>query len=374
MHVMDALVSHGVLIVDLTDKGTTFKLAVEVAKMWDASNALFGSIDNEPTIEQTLPEMVSIPSSPYAKVGYANYNNGMQFLETRLARDGSGVLPVEARDLLGTDGSSNLSKAFGTIADVGKDVVRIVTAASTIEYEGFESEGPSLSGLPFVGKAELGSDYGMGEILASRAAAKLVDELIDDGTLSAVSTSGQGTVSMSPHRLCRYKNVNDDAPKEIFGAHTDSTFVTIVPVAAVSGLEVYDEAAEKWYRPELMARLQWQLEQVAKDKDKDAFYETISSVDDGVDDITIPWHARYILVMPGEFLQIVSRNEVSAAVHRVVAGGPPRLSAPILLRGRPGMALDVPKYLGEVNNELLEEVNGMEMQQIHDAMQPSSFD
>ena len=92
----------------------------------------------------------------------------------------------------------------------------------------------------------------------------------------------------------------------------------------------------------------------AKDKDKDAFYETISSVDDGVDDITIPWHARYILVMPGEFLQIVSRNEVSAAVHRVVAGGPPRLSAPILLRGRPGMALDVPKYLGEVNNELLE--------------------
>ena len=77
--------------------------------------------------------------------------------------------------------------------------------------------------------------------------------------------------------------------------------------------------------------------------------------------------------MPGEFLQIVSRNEISAAVHRVVASGPPRISAPVLVRGRPGVTMDVQRYLGEINDKLLEQVNGLDMLQIHNAMQPSSF-
>jgi hypothetical protein len=370
---MDACVSHGVLIVDLTDKGTTFKLAAELAKMWDTVGGFFAALDLDPDLEKFLPEMASIPASPFAKVGYANYDNGMQFLETRLSRDQSGILPSQARGVLGNDGERVLASVFRTIAEVGKDVVRIVTAASTMEYDGFEGEGPSVSGLAFVGDEELGSDDGMAEIKASQAATLLANELVDDGIPLSSSAEEQSSVSMSPHRLCRYRNGKDDVPKEIFGAHTDSSFVTIVPVAAVSGLEVYDEAAEQWYRPEVMARLQWQLERVAKGEDKDAIYETIPSTSNNEEDITLPWHARYILVLPGEFLQIVTRNEVPAAVHRVVAGGPARLSAPILLRGRAGVRLDVPKYLGEINTDLLEEVDSMYMQQIHDAMQPSSF-
>jgi hypothetical protein len=141
MHVMDAFVSHGVLVVDLTDKGTTFKLAAEVAQMWDTANRFFAALDLDPDLEQSLPEMTSIPASKYAKIGYANYNNGMQFLETRVSRDGSGVLPREALSALGDEGERVLAKVFSTIADVGKDVVRIVTAASTIEHEGFPDEG-----------------------------------------------------------------------------------------------------------------------------------------------------------------------------------------------------------------------------------------
>jgi isopenicillin N synthase-like dioxygenase len=182
-------------------------------------------------------------------------------------------------------------------------------------------------------------------------------------------------VSMSPHRLCRYSN-NDasngkqkkinDPTREVFGAHTDSSFVTAVPVAAVAGLEVYDEAEEQWYRPEKAVRKHWQSEQVAAGKDPEALTET---TDDGVE---LPWHSRYVVMIPGELLQLATRNEVPAAVHRVVAteGNISRLSAPILFRGRPGMTLDIGRYLGSTGGDpLLEECSGMTIEQIHDSMQ-----
>ena len=102
--------------------------------------------------------------------------------------------------------------------------------------------------------------------------------------------------------------------------------------------------------------------------------ETLSAIGNGKDAVELPWHAQYIVLMPGEFLQIVSYNEVPAAVHHVVAGPAPRLSAPILLRGRPSMKLDVGRYLGEAGKSgLLQECDGMSMDEIHSAIQPSSY-
>lgn len=76
-------------------------------------------------------------------------------------------------------------------------------------------------------------------------------------------------------------------------------------------------------------------------------------------------------------MQLVTRNEVPAVVHRVVAvtNGKARLSCPVLLRARSGMKMDTEKYLGKSDMAalLLEECNGMLMQEIHDKMQPSSF-
>ena len=76
-------------------------------------------------------------------------------------------------------------------------------------------------------------------------------------------------------------------------------------------------------------------------------------------------------------MQLVTRNEVPAVVHRVVAvtNGNARLSCPVLLRARSGMKMDSAKYLGQSDlaAPLLQECEGMLMQDIHDAMQPSSF-
>jgi isopenicillin N synthase-like dioxygenase len=163
--------------------------------------------------------------------------------------------------------------------------------------------------------------------------------------------------------MCRYSNNNKTSNKkevisEIFGAHSDTSFVTIVPAAKVSGLEVFDEDSLQWYRPELNARKH------AKTLDPT-----------GTMDGQYPWHSRYLIVMPGELLQLTSRNNIPAAVHRVVAAvDSPRLSAPVLLRARPGTEMNVERYMGSLDKaeDLLLGCNGMKMEDIHDALQQSS--
>lgn len=54
-------------------------------------------------------------------------------------------------------------------------------------------------------------------------------------------------------------------------------------------------------------------------------------------------HARDVLVLPGEFTQVLTSREYRCAVHRVLkptTGS--RLSAPLLIRGRPGETITFP--------------------------------
>ena len=360
---MDAMVSHGALVVDLTDGGTTYQTAIQIKRMWDTTQKFFDLLENNKELAKKLPGMTSVVGS-HAKVGYANYDNGsMQFLETRWERDGN-LLPAEVNDILDDKDIEALKKAFDAICDVGKDVVRIATSAAGMDADVFND------------------DNDQGDALACQAATLLVDEVVDDGKPleDAEIDHNEGPISMSPHRLCRYANNEQDENanlvREVFGAHTDSSFITAVPVAAVSGLEVYDEDEAKWYRPELAARLHWQEERAKRGEDPNADTEIVPAIEDGEEDLKLPWHARYVVLVPGEFLQIVSRDEVPAAVHRVVAvqNGPARLSAPILLRGRPGTKMDVKRYLGGAGeSKLFDEVDGMSMDEIHSTLQPSSF-
>lgn len=324
MHVMDAWVSHGCLIVELEDPDEIQTLS----QLWQTTKDFFHHLEEDSKLESTLPKMQSIPASPYAKLGYANFGNGMKFLETRLQGQTS-VLPELSSDI--TLDTNILAESFGILSRIGNKIVQVATAASSVEHGGFDDDADAYN-----------------------AAQHMVQKLVDQGE------DGE-EVSMSPHRLCCYSSNNNDGndsddTKELFGAHTDTSFATIVPVAAVSGLEVWDEDVRRWYRPELKARQLWET-------------STGGNADDN------NWHARYVVVMPGEFLQIVSRNEIAAAVHRVVSPtrGESRLSAPILLRGRPGQKMVVSDYLGHSRGDpLLEQVNGMELQDIHNALQPNS--
>jgi hypothetical protein len=363
-HVMSALVSHGCLIVDVTSGGRDWARARILNDMWQSVSALYDHVDTAKIFG--LPGLHTVTDAvgggAHAKLGFASLQNGaLQCLETRRSRTNGTVLPSQLSTVLGHDRSKALSEAFDVIVELCQSLVQIVVAASMVE-------------------AGAAASYDE----ANECAAKLVCEALDNGQ-SLTSNDmivNEGSMSMSPHRLCRYTNTDQDtdepndqvlfgkAPSsstahsrsEIFGAHTDSTFVTAIPVAAVAGLEVFDEAANCWYRPELAAA---------------RHYQTVTTA--GGENADVPWYARYVILMPGELLQLASRNEVLATVHRVVVNGQgggggtnvpsSRLSAPVLLRGRPGVILNTQRYLGGAGTcTLLQECDGQTMQSIDAAL------
>jgi hypothetical protein len=362
---MNALVAHGVVLVDLTDGGSTFQDAEALAQMWETTGKFFDDV-SDASVAAKLPGMTTVmeTGSQHAKVGYSEYDSGsMKFLETRIERKSQKLLPAEVGEIVGDDGLSALKSAFKISSDVGKDVVRIAVAASSVENGAFLN--------PKSGD-EAERDQ---TILASQAATLLTEELVDDGKPLASGVQidhSEGDVSMSPYRLCRYTDAREETgtSREVFGAHTDTSFVTVIPVAEISGLEVYDEEAELWYRPELRARVYWETEQVARGKDPTLQYDVSSSGKQ------IPWHCRYLAIMPGENLQLATRNEIPAAIHRVVAvkNGQARLSTPVLLRGRPGTKFLTDRYLGGwCGNQLVLDADGLSMEEIHEKNQPPAY-
>ena len=405
MHVMDALVSHSCLVVDLTDGGTKFGDALKLSKMWDTSEKFFDTLKTNNEIKETLPGMKTADGagSTHAVTGFASYGeDSMQFLETRIVRDAENrkIVPEEAISVIGEDGVTNMIDAFDVMCEAGKNIVRIVVAAGNMEYGAFMGESgkveessdlPLISGLTFddseiagIVDADEKENYVDAARLSSESAALMAEELIDDGKANA-GNPDQGIINMSPHRICRYEgkkksneNKSVSNAQETFGAHTDTSFMTLVPVAEINGLEIFDEDANKWLRPELLARQVWEDERQRKGLDPSAQTDTVTIFDgDEEHEIDLPWHYRYVVAMPGELLQIASRNEVAASVHRVVSvtDGDARVSAPVLLRARSGMRMNLSKYFGnsETFGSLLKECDGMKLEEIHNALQPSSY-
>lgn len=408
MHVMDALVNHGCLVIDLTDGGTTYKDALLMSELWKNTENFFESVKNDSELASSLPPMKAVENigTPHAVAGFNSYNDGaMQFLETRIAQKTElnheeSIIPKEAADILGSERVRSNIDAFKLLSAVGKDIVRISVAATNMEFNGFENDNtqtesksgdlPFISGLTFE-EAEL-SGLNVDETekssyqLASDAALLLAEEIIDDGTCGSQApiNTEHVEISMSPHRLCRYEGISGENSKpnenlkEIFGAHTDTSFVTLVPVAAISGLEVFDEDAFMWLRPELLARRAWEQEKMKRGEDPSSVTESVVILDGDTEKrVQLPWYCRYLVAMPGELLQIASRNEIASAVHRVVCAkqGEARLSAPVLLRPRAGVRMDVERYFGSIDTvgPILKECDGMSLQDIYDALQPSSY-
>ena len=102
--------------------------------------------------------------------------------------------------------------------------------------------------------------------------------------------------STTAHRLCAYAPSNVTA----FGAHTDTSFFTLVPFARVPGLEVLDPSLQRWVCPEA---------------------DTVSKGE-----------GHLVLAMPGEFLEVASSGHFEASVHRVRGGSEKRVSTPLLVR------------------------------------------
>jgi hypothetical protein len=360
-NVMQALEQHGCLVVDTIDSSEKVKA---LDGMWKATDCFFNEINNTSGSAVTPPGMsiAKDAGSRHAAVGYATYDSGaMQFLETRLTRqsatenerddkDKNKLVPSEIAGIITSQRVHDLINGNAVLTNIGKDVAKVAIQSALL----LQQEGESSS-----------ED-------ATTRANLLVDALLDDAT-NRLGDDQETTISMSPHRMCRYsdngKGNQSASAREVFGAHTDTSFVTVVPCAAVSGLEIYDAAAGSWIRPELMARRHWENERLEQNLDL--------KLKDGEGEDSQPWHSRYVVCVPGELLQLYTNNRIRAAVHRVVAatGGESRVSAPVLLRARTNAIMDVPKYFGVSKasdaGPLLESCQDLTMEDIHNALQPS---
>lgn len=114
-------------------------------------------------------------------------------------------------------------------------------------------------------------------------------------------------------RLCQYAEAartQQSAGKVAFSAHTDTTVVTLAMCALQPGLEIRNQKGQ-WVAPE-----------VGRD----------------------PYD---ILVMPGEFIETLTKGYLRSSLHRVTRSTAPRLSMPFLVRAKPKARINTKRHLEE---------------------------
>ena len=118
-----------------------------------------------------------------------------------------------------------------------------------------------------------------------------------------ISSDGS-ELSSSLLRVCKYPTSDAADARVSFGAHTDTSFVTLGLASGTSGLEMLDRQ-----------RMRWEGVEAGSGSD--------------------------MVVFTGEFLQVLSRGAFEAAAHRVVARSSERISCPFIVRGRARAVINV---------------------------------
>ena len=125
--------------------------------------------------------------------------------------------------------------------------------------------------------------------------------LVDFVPSSSSSSSSPSEVSNTVQRIARYPpNSKSNSSQNItFGAHTDTTFFTIVPACEIAGLQIFDPFSLCWVTPESFPQV----------------------------------NLGDLVVVPGELLQVITNNIFRAGAHRVFSSSTKtRISTPFLLR------------------------------------------
>ena len=144
-----------------------------------------------------------------------------------------------------------------------------------------------------------------------------VDDKESSSRSSKNSCHPEGTESANFQRLARYRPpASQTLQTENLAAHCDWSILTLIPVSAIPGLQVFDTATCTWRCPEqVIAAEATKTRSVAPDPQ---------------------YHASHVVVLTGKYLELLTHGRVPATVHRVVSprGTPQRYSLPFFLRLR----------------------------------------
>lgn len=303
--------------------------AASIRGLTDYASDFFEKVDNDDTCEGSVKDVGVFRIDQFVYAGFdenVNDEDRMQMLDTRILPDRTcnniqepTLIPLEVGELVGETSLSDAHKGINTLMDIGYQITSAVL--------------------------EMESDS--------------ANKLIDDGTrLEEESESMSGSdVSNSYHRLIRYINSrpSTDEDTAAFHSHVDSSFLTLIPMPKLPGLEIWSPCLKngkdgqdgEWVRP---------IKPDCCDLEED-------------DD------SAYVIAMAGEFLQLTSNGKVPTCIHRVLPPMPGRISAPLFLRPRRSDAalLDVGLDLGQTYNKdglyyepgLLDECDSMHLWSVH---------
>jgi hypothetical protein len=295
--------------------------------------------------------------------GNVNLEGKMQVLYTKLIAGTADeetpvLLPLEVGELVGPHSLSHAHEGMSALLDIGSQITSAV----------------------------LGMD------------ASSTNKLLDDCTTRGSGSQQQlcdplaDNVSNSYQRLIRYLeprqgNAAGEADPA-FWPHVDSTFLTLIPMSALPGLEVWCPSSLHAKSSDLAQRGEWvrPIRPITIDNDN----EFTDDEDDCV----------YVFALAGEFLQLLSDGDVPTCIHRVIPPTPsspdpfgmtlqqkykPRVSAPMFVRPRRGeeailnVRSDLNKSIESITSRglyfqegLLEECDDMLIWDYMDCMSPNN--
>ena len=237
-----------------------------------------------------------------------NDEGKMQVLYTKLIPDQSGqdhplLLPLEVGELVGSNSLDRAQSGIRTLVDIGSQITSAVLGMNS------ESTNKLLDDCK--------------DVSSSREQHEMVHHNADK-IGDAVSNSYQ--------RIIRYLKPPSAAAAEedaAFWPHVDSTFLTLIPMPEVAGLEVWCPSSKYSESDSLEKRGEWVRPIIPTGLDTN----TSNAVNGGNKDCI------HVVALAGEFLQLLSNGQVPTCIHRVIAPKParnykPRVSAPLFLRPR----------------------------------------
>jgi len=173
------------------------------------------------------------------------------------------------------------------------------------------------------------------------------NKLLDDCTASRNDFNHEvehhsDNVANSYQRLIRYLKPlnNETVDTPAFWPHVDSTFLTMIPMPKLPGLEVWCPSKKYATSDDMAERGEWVRPIIPFDDD---YASSIPGKNEEGDD-----DCAYVIVLSGEFLQLLSDGSVPACIHRVIPPKSssqsasssskqkykPRVSAPLFIRPR----------------------------------------
>ena len=290
------------------------------------------------------------------------------------------LLPLEVGDMVGTKSLSRAHSGMNTLFDIGSQI----TAA--------------VLGMDDASTKKLLDD-------CSRSTSSAKVDMVPDNHVEIADT-----MSNSYQRIIRYLKPKQPVANEeqaeddndaAFWPHVDSTFLTLIPMPEIAGLEVWCPSSRYAESDDLAERGEWVRPiKPAFAEDNCAATTVMDDGSSGSSSSSDDEDCIHVVALAGEFLQLLSDGQVPTCIHRVIAPKPPspsafgfgatsnqkykpRISAPLFLRPRRGeeAVLDVESDLRLRDSRstglyfekgLMEECDEMRVWDYMDCMSPNN--